>query len=476
MLNPCFRSCILFLADGARPDFLEELLGRGDLPNISRHIVAPGSLRRATTVFPSTTGPAYLPFLTGAYPGPCNLPGIRWFDREAFSRLGVWGRRSYRSYVGPGSYCFNKDLMARFPTIFGHFQRPANIFSAINRDVGFFGNVTKAIRSAYWLYAHWTDRWQPVDRAAGRLLNSAIHRRSDFVFAVFPGVDEFSHLKHPFADEVVASYRALDRAVGEAVAALSAQGREEETLLVLTSDHGLTETHRHLDPGDLLDAMGFRTLHYPKVFRPDADAAFMVSGNGMGHVYFRGKTGWGAPMAYEEIRELTPDPVAEFLGREEVDLIASRSQDGGIRVIARAGEARIVERDGTYTYETLWGDPLGYGPLPPELDAAQAHALTVETDYPDGLVQLTQLFEAPRSGDMILSANVGSDLRSCQYENPDHRASHGSLHREHMQVPLAMNVPVRGDHPRTVDLFPTILKLTGRPVPEGLEGEIIVAS
>ena len=90
-MRPMFKSCILFLADGARPDVLEDLLRRGDLPNIGSCIVEPGSYRRATTAFPSTTGPAYLPFLTGRFPGPCNVLGIRWFDRERYRQWGMWG-------------------------------------------------------------------------------------------------------------------------------------------------------------------------------------------------------------------------------------------------------------------------------------------------------------------------------------------------------------------------------------------------
>ena len=100
MSSAPFQACILFLVDGARPDVLDDLMKRGELPNISRYIVEPGSFCRATTVFPSTTGPAYLPFLTGTYPGPSNLPGIRWFDRKAFSR---YGNQSCASI--PGTIC-----------------------------------------------------------------------------------------------------------------------------------------------------------------------------------------------------------------------------------------------------------------------------------------------------------------------------------------------------------------------------------
>ena len=79
---------IVLLADGARADVIDELATQGKLPNISAHIIEPGAKLDAVTVFPSTTGPAYFPFLTGCTPGACNVPGIRWFDKTKFKGLG----------------------------------------------------------------------------------------------------------------------------------------------------------------------------------------------------------------------------------------------------------------------------------------------------------------------------------------------------------------------------------------------------
>src|SRR5439155_26511954 len=75
------RNVCLVLVDGARVDVVQDLLERGDLPNLARHVVEPGGLTIGTSVFPSTTGVAYLPFLYGVYPGTANIPGIRWLDR-----------------------------------------------------------------------------------------------------------------------------------------------------------------------------------------------------------------------------------------------------------------------------------------------------------------------------------------------------------------------------------------------------------
>ena len=85
MKNRIFQRVVMILADGAREDVLRELLARGELPHIEKEIVATGTVASGITTFPSTTGPAYFPFLTGCFPGTLNVPGIRWFDKEAYA-------------------------------------------------------------------------------------------------------------------------------------------------------------------------------------------------------------------------------------------------------------------------------------------------------------------------------------------------------------------------------------------------------
>src|SRR5690242_12965112 len=67
------RRATLFIMVGARPDIFDYLAARSDLPNISRLVLERGGSVPSTTVFPSTTGVAYLPFLTGCYPGTCDV-------------------------------------------------------------------------------------------------------------------------------------------------------------------------------------------------------------------------------------------------------------------------------------------------------------------------------------------------------------------------------------------------------------------
>lgn len=180
-------------------------MGRGRLPAIKEHLADKGTCSRAITVLPSTTGPAYLPFLTGRFPGPANLPGIRWFDRCAYHHKGLFSLDRFRSYVGPPSYLMNRDFRTS-STLFELFDRPVNIYSALNRGIGFWSNKTKLLRSIMWLWGHYTDHWHHVDRLGKFLLRQALGEDPDFVFIVFPGMDEYGHLEHPFFENVLHSY------------------------------------------------------------------------------------------------------------------------------------------------------------------------------------------------------------------------------------------------------------------------------
>ena len=55
------------------------------------------------------TGVAYIPYLTGLFPGRANIPGYRWFDRDRYQRRPLSVMR-FRNYHGLGSYLMDRDL------------------------------------------------------------------------------------------------------------------------------------------------------------------------------------------------------------------------------------------------------------------------------------------------------------------------------------------------------------------------------
>lgn len=468
-----FKHCILFLVDGARPDVVEQLLSSGKLPNIQRFILEKGSYKKVITSFPSTTGPAYIPFIMGCYPGTANIPGIRWFDKEEYAKKNSITKR-FRSYMGWEALLFNKDLPDGKKTLFEIFKSSVNIFNPLTRGIKPGGNLTRFSKTLYYSYAHLTYRWQVPDLAAKRYLNKAIKICPEFIFVVFPAVDSFSHFNHPFSQKVMRSYRNVDQALGEVAKLLEKKGVLDQTLLIITSDHGLTSTKSHLDLVGFLDENGYRALHYPKIFRPGVRSAVMVSGNSMANLYFRGEKSWEGPIFFEEFEKKHLFLLRKIIRRKEIDILAIREKDGGIRIISKNGMSKIKKEGDLISYDLIEGDdPFGYEKLPEKLSDYQSLELTFDSLYPDAPVQLLQIFSSKRCGDIVLSAKKGYDLRK-RFEWPEHKASHGSLFKEHMLVPLLINQKIQDKKIRTVDIFPSILKLMGKACDNEIDGKSFV--
>lgn len=466
------KKCLFLLADGARADIFEHLLSKGDLPNVSKYIVERGTYINAVTVFPSTTGPAYIPYLLGKYPGHCNMPGIRWFDRYEFSK-NMFSLKGFRSYIGPEAYLMNKDISANgTPTIFEQIPRSVSILNEITKGLSLKGDKTKLSKIFYKIKSHFTNNCDEVDEAAGRMLLKCLDEDPQFIFCVFLGIDTYSHQNHPFHKNVVKSYYLLDRYVGLVGSRLSRENRLEDTLIIIASDHGLTSTHSHFDSSGFMDRLGYKTLHHTNVFNHllDANASVMVSGNSMAHIYVKNQDGWTRNTFVEEMDGL----MQKLLDRSEIDIIAGRSCNGDLIVQNTVGKASISVEGNSLTYRIISGnDPFGYGELPSTMSFDESLKLTMNTNYPDALVQVVQLFESSRTGDFVISAKPGIDLRAWD-ENPEHNASHGSLVQEHMLVPLSLSINSSKKYVRTTDVYPTILDFFELATPSEIDGSSLI--
>lgn len=471
-----FQRAIMILADGARADLFQELLAKGELPHIERQIVKEGTCATGISVFPSTTGPAYFPFLTGCFPGTLNVPGIRWFDKEAYANPAK-KMVKFRSYVGIETFLINRDIEKR-PTLFELLPKSFSIFNSVCRGVG-PRNLTKIMRIWYWYYAHLTDRWEFLDQVALKKTLKAIEQNFEFLFVVLPGIDEYSHLAHPRHEKTLEQYRFLDTAVGQMVAKLKHLKKWDGTLFWIVSDHGLSKTKTHFCVNTFLARRGLSPFYYPKVFhRRGKKVANMMSGNGMTHLYFKNGKGWGASAFREDIQKIDSNLLTDLVSETAVDILAVKTGEKAIDIFSKRGEASLKWENENLNYQVKGSDPFGYGGDVPHLgnvpiDAKASLEKTWNTDYPDALWQLAHLFKASRTGDVILSATPGFDLR-LEHEIPEHKGSHGSLHREHMAVPIVVNSPLPQKYFRTVDCFPTMLRLLGKEIPSSIDGAVLI--
>lgn len=471
-LHNKYKRVIILLADGARPDIMNELLDAGELPAIENHLIHPGRNITAVTAFPSTTGPAYLPFLTGCLPATCNIPGIRWMDKVRYAK-DKFGFNRHRSYVGFETFLLGRDMRRELATLFELLDKSYNIFNSVNKGVTFRKNMTRISRIWYWYYGHLTDRWSFVDKSAIKKFRKLLSKDFEMIFMILPGIDEYSHFAHYKHAETVDAYKRVDQAVNIAYSELSEQGRWDDTLFWLVSDHGLSVTHTHFCLNDFLEDRGIRTFYYPKIFKSDCVAANMMSGNGMTHLYFRHDHGWQYPMYCEDIEQKYPELIKDLVSEDAIDILASRCDPHTVQVITKRGRAKIQLEGDWIRYHVEGSDPFGFENIKEHLHADESFALTKDTDHPDAIYQLAHLFISSRAGDVVLSAARGYDLRK-EHEIPEHKGSHGSLHKEHMLVPLICNAKLAGDNIRTVDVFPTTLKLLGHPIPANIDGHSLV--
>jgi hypothetical protein len=459
-----YRRLVFVMIDGAPYAVLRDLVDRGDLPALAGLAEKGGGVKQAVTCFPSTTGPAYIPYFMGLFPGTANVPGYRWLSRAGYDGRGSrWTRPGVASYSGREAATFDHDLADR-PTWFDYFASSRNVFNLLTKGLARKDDMTRYVKPPLYVIGHYLHAWELADRASAAALVRAVKQGPEFVACSFNGVDGHSHAAHPRAPRVIETYRLIDRTIGECLRGLRSQGRDEETLWVVGSDHGHTPTHTHIDVTRVLEGLGLMPLYYPRLWRRDAHAAEMVSGNGMTQLYFRNGRGWSQRTPWEEVDARgVPDAL---LAHEGVDLVCGRTAAGIVRVKTRRGEGDVDWRDGLCSYSYRGEDPLATGPFD-SLTAEEVLRRSFDCPRPDAALQLAQLFRSERSGDLLVSAREGYDLRA-RWEFPEHRSTHGALVAGQMHVPVIFSHPVAADRFRTADVFPTVLGLLGREH----EGEI----
>ncbi len=461
---------IIIVADGARPDVLADAMKRGTIPALAR-LREEGGMHTITTAFPSVTGPAYAPFLMGRFPGPVGLPGLRWYDRER-TRIRLPGNS--RSYVGPEMKFVDSDLDPDAPTIFELARSSLAALNVIGRGLP----ADRRIGNSLWFAiktgrTHFTGNvqgWLDIDRSiAAKVAKGIRAQRPDFVFAALTGVDKTSHSRGHSGPHVDSALRIVDDLVTEIRVDAEARGAWKETHVWIVSDHGHSPVARHENLAGLITELGFRTIAHPFVFSPRAEAAVMVSGNAMAHIYLDLPQRKRPFLPGLEARWHTIH--AALLARESVDLLIIPGAPGECQIHGSRGRGQAILKWHTdrIDYLPVSGDPIGVGSQS-GLRAAEAYDVTFDSDYPDALLQIARLSDSPRSGEIILSAARDWDFRS-RYEPIPHVSSHGALHRDHMLVPLLTNHPMPLRPRRTVDVMPSALDALGLTVPAGLDGE-----
>jgi hypothetical protein len=481
------KAVLALLVDGARADVLANMAAAGELPTLKQHFIDRGGSAVATSVFPTVSGPAHLPLLAGVHPGSANLPGIRWAERPTGGNGRFLGRT--RSYMAPlRAWKLERDIPARISTLFAHVPSMADVNTWFVRGCPAGARRTRWSKPAAFLRALLTRNWHSSENQAEHALLHALDLGFTSAHVVFPAIDELGHRFGPLSEPSFEAYRRFDRALQRILDALARRKQADDTLIVISSDHGQTATHTHVDIDAVVAEVYPRTVCYPKIWRYcfSAQAAVMVSGNSMANLYVQGAGGWHERPDFDSPGSQAAAVKARLLEHPAIEHVIYRAVEADSYVVAnRGGSLRIrIESAGGADGEPFGAmgqrlsakvegtNPLGFGDLPRLVGRDDIARLTAESEYPDAPWQIARFFSSPRAGDLAVVARHGFDLRA-RFEYQPHNGSHGGLHRDHMLVPALTNGRWARDRMRTVDLFPSILTALGKPIPPGLDGETV---
>jgi hypothetical protein len=275
-----------------------------------------------------------------------------------------------------------------------------------------------------------------------------------FVFAAFTAGDKAAHQAGAESVRVMQSLKLVDHVARSIRLDAERDGRWSAMQLLVVSDHGHSRVNDHFDLADAMRDAGLRVRSHPWTVPDRSEAAVMVSGNSMAHVYL-GLESHSRP-TWTHLRSTWHSRIGPVLSHPAVDLVATRLTESTILVRRHDQQGEISVANGRFSYRTSQGDPLEIGSFEDHCDG-EAHERTACSNYPDAVVQLAHLVLGDRSGDVIIGAAPRWDLRR-RHEPISHVSSHGALHRAHMLVPLLVNRRLDETPRRTTDLFPILMR------------------
>lgn len=464
---------LLVVADGVRPDVLQEEVAAGHTPALAT-LVARGGFHEVSASFPSVTGPAYVPFLMGRHPARVGLPGLRWYDRARTLRLAP---AQARSYAGIDIWHVDRDVARDAPTLLELAQPSLAAMSMLARGAthGRIGrSIAWMLRAAPAHFRGDLQGWLDVERAAtAQFLTRFARVRPRASVLAIASADKFAHKLGCHSDAVRTAIRDIDAAVASARAIAARDGWSDGLHIWVVGDHGHAPVAHHDDLHGWLEREGLRVLAHPQLRARRADVALMVGGNAMAHIYIepqhRTRQWWPA-------LALRWEPLADrLLSRDSIDLlsVALDACTVELRHASRGRALLTMTGSGAHTrwsYTPIDGDTLGLGGAHHDLDATAAWDVCAHSAYPDAIVQTSLLATAPRSGDIIVSATADWDLRA-RFEPVDHVSTHGALLRDQMMVPLLLDTPARTRPRRTADVVPSALDLLRQPANAHFDGD-----
>jgi len=486
---------LVFFVDGIDADVLDQMTRANELPNIANHFIRGGvTVEHAVTSMPSITYPNAVSLITGRFPGHHGVLGNQWFDRD---------QRLIRDYGSASTYQWvNDDFDC--PTVFELLGDRFTVSVQAHTRRGVSLAMDNQIETAVeWMLGDYSDVDELVGECANRVIAACRSRgaRPAVYLSYFPGVDEVGHQFGPDSNRYAEALRVADHAVGQIITT-ARRSWGEPVYCVLISDHGhiSIDPDRRVDLASALSRLGLAVHQGPaqsplrsirSLALDNVDTVLVVGAYRRAAIHVRGASSWDEPADPTRVAEIANTIASSWMDNQPsvwsaVELMCLRAGDDAVVIRSRRGTTRVERRHVNDRAEYRLVAGAGESDVSPEKTGAAASIVlgydanatvdafvlsgwrdgdewlsaTANAPHPDFVVQVIEMFDSPRTGDLVLFAAEDWSF------DDESAGGHGSSLRTDMHIPMFWSGPdlPRGasvDAARLVDVTPTILDLFG---------------
>lgn len=476
------KTVTIFLIDGLSKSIFNDLLKQEKLPHLQGLIQKSTFVEHGIGAFPSMTGYAFYPFITGVDATKSGILGLRWFDRRR-------NEGNLRHYVGRTNIHMNEDIHALPKNLFEQYDSfyTASINSYMNRG---------AYHSEMTGWAHTTSKYQDIgpfkwlknmpfigkkatkdhfqhETQVMEMAKKQLKRNPKVQWVTFPSPDASNHI-HGTTAEYFQLLSHIDSLIGSFMEEVKRQGQGENRMICVVTDHGISDVSQNLDiPSVLQQKHGISLIRGEATYVFISDLSekledfkskhgyFVINGNLSAYIYLRDPV---ANPTIENWRQRQPIEILErypngsdtinliktIADTEGVELVACRKNDSTVSIFNGQGRGDIIFNKKGFKYQFFDADPLNYdkNELLKTILNNKFHTAdewlkaSLETDYPDAIYRLYQLVMAENMGDMVIVSQKGYDL-AANYEMfvGNYRGGHGGLRSELLDVPYILYNP-----------------------------------
>src|SRR3989338_7172392 len=455
-----YRVLVLYF-DGPNVGIFNNELYQVRMPHLERNVMDREfiTVRNAVTVSPSSTQEAGQAASTGSFP---FMGGAITYKKKT-RRIKDLTRLEH----------FSKGNTAKRDTVFRDFPDEAySVLFPWNDHADDKHAYSTSIAQVHLL----KGRRGMDDFATARVVDIIRNEDPKLIFAWFPTGDYYGH-RHSDTEKLAKVYIKDDRRIGKIVNALKENGRYDDTVIVVVSDHSMAPVHDNMNPNEILREAGFNPMIW-RTRNGDPDSLFLSYGYSVGQVY----------LLRDHSESELEGKIHALLNNNAIDQVISKNGNGTRRVFSRMGTADIVKKRGLYRMIQLTSsNPFGYPDNLAE-KLAQWHTSresldwTCEQQYPDAVVGIAESLNHELSPDLRIFAADGYDfgknrnlIHPFALFNADRVGTHGSLHSSQSRIMMMFAGPDELPRKevkaaRLVDLRPTLADIAGYKVPENIDG------